>query len=229
MNGKRKYDLDPTGPFLTTKKVFYGVRTDGPPKSAQIERSPLQLTTKRKCTEESEVRLADVEEETSTTSQRPSKDSEEAIEAAVTDTINDQNGIDEHSVPIWHRYIETSPPPRVNPVRLQVDRLRTSCGDMMIFIEGIARTWKLEPLTASQKEALAYDSEVCEVAMKKLLDAYLQKLEGAGIIPCISNDSHSSPQVSNGNDDMGEDPVGSAGDTVPTSPHSPTGMAEAFA
>ncbi len=191
-------------------------------KALQVKRSapqPQQLTTKRKRTEGSEVQLASVVKESLSARDESAKGLEEAIEVTMADAVSNQSEVDEPPVPIWHRYVDTSrSAPRVNPVRLEIDRLRTNCGDMMFVIEGAARCYKLKPLTESQKEALSYDSEVCEMALKKVLHAYLKKLEDADIIPRVLHDPLSSTQASIGSGDRSSDAdtVGLAKSVIPT-------------
>ena len=158
------------------------------------------------------------------------KEAEEVVEAATTDTVIDLSEANEFSVPIWHRYIDTSrSAPRHNPVQHENNHLRTSFSNMMSFIEGAARSCRLKALTQSQKESLARDSEACEMALKSVLDSYLKKLEAANIIPHIIDDSGSSTPVSDGTGDMDSDadPVGLANIAVPTSYCTQTGMTEA--
>lgn len=199
------------------------------PEAPQVDKSSPQLTTKRKCTAESEVYVAGLGEEKVTIPEEPRTSFKEAVEAAVPDPASDHSENDEHSVGMCHQFIATSPSPIINPVRLEVDRLRTNCGDMMFFIEGIARSWKLKALTELQKEELACASEVCEIALKKILDGYLQKLESAGIIPQTMDNSQSSTQVSKGSSEMDIDAdlVGLPDDVVPIPRLSQTGKAAA--
>lgn len=194
-----------TSPSTTAKRASHWGKTIEPPETPQVDKSSPRPTTKGKRTGESEVHVTGLRKEKSTTLEEPRTTFEEAVGAVVVDAASDQAETNEHSVGMWHQLIEASPSPIINPVRLEVDRLRTNCGDMMFLIEGIARNWKLKPLMESQKEELACASEVCEMALKRILDGYLQKLESAEIIPRITNNSQSSTQVSNGSNELNID------------------------
>lgn len=221
--------MAPSSPLPTAKRTSRRAEITGSPELPQVDKSSPQLNTRRKRTGETAVHVAGLREEKLTTSEEPHINFAEAIEEAGGEAASDDNRTTEHSVGMWHRFIETSPSPIINPVRLEVDRLRTNCGDMMFFIEGIARSWKLKPLTESQKEELACASEVCEMALKRILDGYLQKLENSDIIPRILDNSQSSTRVSNGNGDMdiNADPVALANDAFPVISQSQTGIAAA--
>lgn len=194
--------MAPASPLATAKRTSRRAEITGSPELPQVDKSSPQLNTRRKRTGESAVHVPGLREEKLTTSEELHTNFEEVVEGVGGEAASDHNRTNEHSVGMWHRLIETSPSPIINPVRLEVDRLRTNCGDMMFFIQGIARSWKLKPLAESQKEELACASEVCEMALKRILDGYLQKLEKADIIPRILDNSQSSTQVSNGHSDM---------------------------
>ena len=149
----------------------------------------------------------------------------------MTGTISNSKEVNKPSVPLWHRYIDTRrSAPIINPVRLEVNRLKMSCGDMMFFIEGTARNYKLKPLTESQKETLACASEVCEMALKKILDGYVKKLEDADIIPQSLMDPLLSTQVRTGTGDMDSDAdfAGPGKNFLPISLRPRTSIVESF-
>ena len=240
MRRKRKHDWGITSPSTTAKEfppADINEALEKPREEGSVSQRWQLKTNSRKYTEQAEINLAtDVEEASSQrarnfTQRKLNKESEERAHAALEVAISDLSSVNDSSIPIWHQYSDTDrSAPKINPVRLEIDRLRTNCGDMMFFIEGAARSYKQRPLTESQKDALAYDSEVCEVALKSIVDAYLKKLEDADIIPRISDSPLLSTQVTTTEYDVDREAgvVDLANSAAAVTASTQTGMPEPF-